>query len=192
MVGLGHGPQRLNERFAQRSGEGTACPFRRLDQLRSSGHAAAPPSPEMKSRRRRKMLIWPSLAGQWIKPEGAGRQAIGQAIGDRGPTDPARRMGPALGQRRPLARSPEPVPLAHCLATARMIGCNSITHNPAVLHPGSASHTHHRQFPEAGAPSNSRPARPKRPPDPRAGFQIGVPALFTALAETRPAGRRSA
>ena len=29
------------------------------------------------------MLIWPSLAGQWIKPETAGQQAIG----DRGPTE---------------------------------------------------------------------------------------------------------
>jgi hypothetical protein len=37
----------------------------------------------MKSRRRRQMLLWPSLASQWIKPEGAGQQAIG----DRGPTE---------------------------------------------------------------------------------------------------------
>jgi hypothetical protein len=104
LVGLGHGPQRLNERFAQRSGEGTACPFRRLDQLRSSGHAAAPPSPAMNSRCKRQMLIWPSGASQWIKPETVGQQEIG----DRGRTDPARRMGPALGQRRPLARSVRP------------------------------------------------------------------------------------
>jgi hypothetical protein len=37
----------------------------------------------MKSRRRRQMLIWPSRASQWIKPEGAGQQAIGAP----GPTE---------------------------------------------------------------------------------------------------------
>jgi hypothetical protein len=45
--------------------------------LAASGHAAAPPRSVMNSRRRRQMLIWPSLASQWIKQEGAGQQAIG-------------------------------------------------------------------------------------------------------------------
>ena len=39
------------------------------------------------------MLIWPSRASQWIKPEGAGQQAIG----DRGP----RVEGPPPGQGIP-------------------------------------------------------------------------------------------
>jgi hypothetical protein len=37
----------------------------------------------MNSRRRRQMRIWPSRASQWIKPKGAGQQAIDA----RGPTD---------------------------------------------------------------------------------------------------------
>jgi hypothetical protein len=37
----------------------------------------------MNSRRRRQVLIWPSRASQWIKPEGAGQHAIA----DRGPTE---------------------------------------------------------------------------------------------------------
>jgi hypothetical protein len=40
-------------------------------------------SPAMNSRRRRQMLIWPSLASQWTKPEGAGQQAIRDRGGPR-------------------------------------------------------------------------------------------------------------
>jgi len=57
-------------------------PSTELLAIAASGHAAAPPSPAMNSRRRRQMLTWPSLASQWIKPEGAGQQAIS----DRRPT----------------------------------------------------------------------------------------------------------
>jgi hypothetical protein len=48
-----------------------------------NGHAAAPLSAAMNSRRRRQMLIWTSRASQWTKPETAGQQAIG----DRRPTE---------------------------------------------------------------------------------------------------------
>jgi hypothetical protein len=51
----------------------------------------------MNSRRRKQMLIGPSRASQWIKPEGAGQQAIG----DRGADRPSRVEGPAPGQGSP-------------------------------------------------------------------------------------------
>ena len=44
--------------------DGNVTGLTNLDvELAASGHAAAPPRPAMKSRRRRQMLIWPSRAG---------------------------------------------------------------------------------------------------------------------------------
>ena len=54
----------------------------------------------MNSRRRGQILIWPSRASQWIKPETAGQPASGRPGADRG--SPARR--PRGGPRSPQAR----------------------------------------------------------------------------------------
>jgi len=53
----------------------------------------------MTSRRLRQMLIWPSRASQWIKPEGLGQPAIG----DRRPTEGR----PQEARRRPWGVVPD-------------------------------------------------------------------------------------
>ena len=50
---------------------------RRLDQLRSSGHAAAPPRPAMNSRRRRQMLICPSCTRSKLPRQNSTVQGCG-------------------------------------------------------------------------------------------------------------------
>ena len=61
----------------------------------------------MNSRRRRQMRIWPSRAQQWIKPETAGQQAIGDRGAERPPLIEGRRaygaLRRALGRGKPMS-----------------------------------------------------------------------------------------